>query len=47
MLVAITAASELGYGLSAFDIMPKLFYPYLLLVSSLVFIYLVPQKKRK
>jgi len=46
MLVAISAASEMGYSISAFDIMPNLFYPYLLLVSSLVFIYLVPQKKK-
>ena len=45
MLVAISAASEMGHAISAFDIMPNLFYPYLLLVSSLVFIYLVPQKK--
>ncbi len=46
MLVAITAATEMGYTISAFEIMPNLFYPYLLLVSSLVFIYLVPQKKK-
>ncbi len=46
MLVAITAASEMGYAISAFEIMPNLFYPYLLLVSSLIFIYLVPQKKQ-
>ena len=32
MLVAITAASELGVTLSAFQIMQYLFYPYLLLV---------------
>ena len=47
MLVAITAAQELGVKLSAFDIIPRLFYPYLLLVSSLIFIYLVPAKKAK
>ena len=46
MLVAISAASEMGYAISAFDIMPNLFYPYLLLVSSLVAIYLVPAKKK-
>ena len=45
MLVAISAASEMGHAISAFDIMPNLFYPYLLLISSLVAIYLVPQKK--
>ena len=46
MLVAISAAHELGYDLSAFQIMPKLFYPILLLFSSLVFIFLVPQKRK-
>jgi len=46
MLVAISATSEMGYAISAFDIMPNLFYPYLLLVSSLVAIYLVPAKKK-
>ncbi len=45
-LVAISAAHELGYDLSAFQIMPKLFYPILLLFSSLVFIFLVPQKRK-
>ena len=38
MLVALTAVSELGGQLSALDIIPKLFYPYFLLVSSLIFI---------
>ena len=47
MLVAISAAHELGYDLSAFQIMPKLFYPILLLLSSLIFIFLVPQKERR
>ena len=39
MLVAISAAAELGVTVSAFDIMPCLFYPYLLLISSLVAIF--------
>lgn len=47
MLVAITAAAELGEAVSAFQIMPYLLYPYLLLVSSLVFIFLVPDRKKK
>ena len=38
MLVAISAAHELGYAISAFDIIPNLFYPYLLAVSSFFFI---------
>ena len=36
MLVAISAVNELGGEISAFQIMPKLFYPMLLLVSSLI-----------
>ena len=46
MLVALAACATLDHGISAFQIMPFLFYPYLLLVSSLVFIYLVPEKKK-
>lgn len=45
MLVAISAAAELGCEISAFDIMPFLYYPYMLLISSLVFIFLLPEKK--
>lgn len=46
MLVALSAVNELGFELSAFDIMPKLFYPALLLISSLIFIFVIPDKKR-
>ena len=45
MLVAISAAAGMGCELSAFQIMQYLFYPYLLLVSSLVAIFLVKGKK--
>ena len=45
MLVAISACAEMGIALSAFSIMRFLFYPYLLLVSSLIAIYLVKGKK--
>ena len=45
ILVAIAAVTEMGYQISAFDIIPNLFYPYLLLVCSLVAI-LMPQKKK-
>lgn len=44
MLVALSAVKEMGYGLSAFDVIPNLFYPGLLLISSLVFIFFVPGK---
>ena len=45
ILVAIAAVTEMGYQISTFDIIPNLFYPYLLLVCSLVAI-LMPQKKK-
>ena len=45
MLLAISACAELGETLTAFEIIPCLFYPYLLLISSLVFIFLNPEKK--
>ena len=47
MLVAISAVAELGGQISAFDIIPKLFYPYLLFISSLVFIFFIPSKEKK
>ena len=47
MLVAISAVHELGNELSAFEIIPKLFYPGMLLVSSLIFIFVMPQKKTR
>ena len=36
MLVAISSVNELGGEISAFQIMPKLFYPLLLFLSSLI-----------
>lgn len=47
MLVAISAAHELGFEVSAFDIIPNLFYPGMLLLSSLIFIFVLPQKKKE
>lgn len=46
MLVAISAVHEMGFEISAFDVIPNLFYPGLLLISSLIFIFLIPEKKR-
>jgi len=46
MLVAISAASALGQTVTAFQIMRYLFYPGLLLISSLIFIFLIPDKKK-
>lgn len=47
MLVAVSVATELGCEVSAFQIIPNLFYPYMLLLSSLVFVFLVADKKNK
>ncbi len=46
MLVAISAATELGYEVSAFQIIPNLHYPFMLLMCSLIFIFVIPDKKR-
>ncbi len=46
ILVAISAVNTLGYKISAFDIISNLFYPMLLLVSSLVFIFFIPEKNK-
>lgn len=40
MLVALSAAKELGFSISAPQVMGYLYYPYFLLLSSLVFIFL-------
>ena len=45
MLVALAAAAEAGIAMTAFDIIPLLFYPLLLLASSLVYIFIIPEKK--
>ena len=45
MLVAISAANELGYSISAFQIIPVLFYPFMLLISSLLWICVIPADK--
>lgn len=44
MLVAISAVSSLGAEISALDIIPKLFYPFLLCISSLVAIGLTKRR---
>lgn len=46
ILVALSAVSTLGYELTAFDIIGNLFYPMMLLLSSLVFIFFIPDKKK-
>ena len=44
ILVAITAAAEMGCVVSAFDIIPALYYPALLLLCSLTAIFLPARK---
>ena len=46
MLVAVSAVIALGSNISAFEIIPYLFYPYLLALSSVFFI-LIDGNKRK
>ncbi|MBQ2929146.1 MAG: Na+/H+ antiporter NhaC family protein [Clostridia bacterium] len=45
ILVAVSAAAEMGCVVSAFDLIPRLYYPALLLVCSLTAI-LMPAKKK-
>ena len=45
MLVALFAVTELGYMVSAFEILPYLIYPYMLLLSCLVHIFFIKKKK--
>ena len=45
ILVALSTVSTLGYELTAFEIIRFLLYPMMLLISSLIFIFLVPPKK--
>ena len=46
MLVAISAAAGMGCTVSAFEIMRYLFYPYLLLITSLIAIFAAKDKNR-
>ena len=47
ILVALSVVNTLNMQMSAFDIIANMFYPMLLLLSSLVFIFLIPEKKDK
>ena len=46
MLVAISAVNELGSQISAFQVMPRLYYPMFLLISSLIAIVGVKGRRR-
>ena len=45
MLVALSAVSAMGLELGAFSVIAHLFYPMMLLLSSLAFMFLVPERK--
>lgn len=47
LLVAGSTCASLEQSISAFEIIPYLFYPFALLLSSLVFIFVVPDTRRK
>ena len=47
ILVALSVVNTLGYELTAFQIIRNLFYPMMLLISSLVFIFIIPEKATK
>ncbi|MBE6589466.1 MAG: Na+/H+ antiporter NhaC family protein [Ruminococcaceae bacterium] len=44
MLVALSVAGGLGVTLTAFEVIVHMFYPMMLLLSSLVFMFLVPER---
>ena len=45
MLVAVSTVVSLGEEISAFEILPMLFYPYMLAVTSIVYILITGRKK--
>ena len=45
MLIAVSTVVALGGTVSSFDVIPFLFYPYLLAVSSLIYIFIGSHKK--
>ena len=47
MLVAVSVAANLGCTVSAFEVIPNLIYPFMLLLSSFFFIFIIPEKKNK
>lgn len=47
LLVAVSVASELGFAISSIDIIPHLIYPFMLFISSLIFIFILPDRYNK
>ena len=46
ILVALSAVSTMGLELGAFEIISHLFYPMMLLLSTLVFMFFIPDRKK-
>ena len=46
LLVALSVVSTLGFEMTAFDIIAHLFYPMMLLLSSLIFIFFIPERRK-
>ena len=46
ILVALSVVNTLGYQVTAFNIISNLFYPMFLLLSSLIFIFVMPERKK-
>ena len=47
MLIAVSTATQLGGAVSAFEVIPCLFYPYLLAASALIYIVVLGRGDRK
>ena len=47
MLVALSAVHAMGLELGAFRVITHLYYPMMLLLSSLVFMFLIPNRKNE
>ena len=46
MLVALSTVGTMGFELGAFDVITHLFYPMMLLLSSLVFMFFIPERNK-
>ena len=46
MLVALSVASTMGFELTAFEVISHLYYPMMLLASSLIFMFFIPERKK-
>lgn len=47
LLYAVGGAAAAGYAISSIEIIPYLFYPFLMAVSALIFIFLISDRKKR